>query len=71
MREALKKLINDTLVLEYELPHAEKKIVNTIYSTQNDQCFSISEDTDLADIIYNAIIECSFNEFELEDADYQ
>lgn len=55
MREALKKLINDTLVLEYELPDAEKGLVKTIYSAQNDQCFSTSEDTNIADIVYNAI----------------
>ena len=71
MRKSLKELIEKTIIFEYKLPNSLKFIDKTIYSTENDQCYSSSDNEQLADIIYNSIIEYAFNEYELENADYQ
>jgi hypothetical protein len=70
MRQKLLDLINSTILLKYELPYAAESIPKTIFSTQNDKCYEVSNRNDLSEIIYNAIIEYSFNEFEIEQSDY-
>lgn len=71
MRDSLKELIEKTIAFEYELPHIEKDIPRTIFSNHNDHCYTTTDDNALVEIIYNSIIEYSFNEFELEKNSYQ
>ena len=71
MRKALKELVENTVVLEYELPHSSKAIEKATYSTRNDHCCSTAGDTAVAEIIYNSIVEYAFNEHELTKQDYQ
>jgi hypothetical protein len=70
MRQELLDLINSTILFKYELPHAAESIPKTIFSTHSDKCYEVSNRNDLSEIIYNAIIEYSFNEFEIEQSDY-
>ena len=71
MRESLKELIKKTIVFEYNLPNLEKGISKTIFSTDVDKCYSSYDEEGFKEIIYNSIIEYSFNEFELTNIDYQ
>lgn len=70
MRQVLKELVEKTIVLEYELPHTGKAITKTVYSTDNDRCYSSLNDNDISEIIYNSIVEYAFNENELVAADF-
>jgi hypothetical protein len=71
MRQQLLDLINNTILFKYELPHAPTSIPKTIFSTANDKCYEASDKNALAEIIYNSIIEYSFNEFEIDGRDYK
>ncbi|MDP1745074.1 MAG: DUF1837 domain-containing protein [Bacteroidota bacterium] len=71
MRQSLINLIDKTIVFKYDLPNSGVGILKTIFSTENDQCYSANDKTDLAEIIYNSIIEYSFNEFDITGKDYQ
>lgn len=71
MRQNLIDLIDNTIVYKYDLPNAGAGILKSIFSTENDKCYSASDVDDLAEIIYNSIIDYSFNEFEISGKDYQ
>ena len=71
MRQSLIDLIEKTIVYCYDLPNNGAGILKTIFSTDNDKCYSAIDKNDLAEIIYNSIIEYSFNEFDITDKDYQ
>lgn len=70
MRNKLFDLINSTIIYKYDLPHIGLSIDKTIFSTCNDKCYEAANQNDLSEIIYNSIIEYSFNEFEINDNDY-
>lgn len=70
MRTTLKKLITDTLIYRYKLPNRPLSIDSVSLSNVEDDCFSCNCETSLAEIIYNSVIEYSFNQFELKDKDY-
>lgn len=71
MRKELLDLIENSIVYKYDLPNNELGIDKSIFSIENDKCFlSISNDS-LSEIIYNSIIEYSFNEFDIKDKDYK
>jgi len=69
MREELLNLISSSIVYKYDLPNHELGIDKSIFSTENDKCFSSVSNETLATIIYNSIVEYSFNEFDLKDKD--
>lgn len=71
MRDELKELINNTILYKYDLPNPEKGIKKSILSTQNDKCYSSTNDNALAEVIYNSIIDYSFNEFDIPGKDYE
>lgn len=71
MRQQLLDLINNTILFKYELPHAPTSIPKTIFSTHNDRCYEAANRNDLSEIIYNAIVEYCFDEFEIGDRDYK
>lgn len=70
MRQSLLDLIEKTIVYQYDLPNTTAGITKTIISVDNDQCFKSLDKNDFAEIIYNSILEYSFNEFEIENKDY-
>lgn len=70
MRQSLLDLIEKTIVYQYDLPNSTIGISKTIVSIDNDQCFKSINPTDFSEIIYNSILEYSFNEFEIENKDY-
>lgn len=71
MRKELLDLISSSIVYKYDLPNQICNIDKSIFSTENDKCFwSVSNDS-LAEIIYNSIVEYSFNEFDIDGKDYK
>lgn len=70
MRKELLDLISSSILYKYDLPNAEIGIDKSVFSTENDRCFSSVSNESLAEIIYNSIIEYSFNEFDIEGKDY-
>ncbi|OCL99292.1 hypothetical protein AAX29_01104 [Aliarcobacter thereius] len=68
MRQSLKDLIDKTIIYKYSLPHNTIESVNL--SNHKDDCYDYSNDDDLIKVIYNSIIEYSFNEFNLTEKDY-
>jgi len=71
VREALLQLIDNTIIFEYSLPNAEKGIERVHFSTKNDDCFSTSDNESLVSIIYNSILDYSFQEFDLTEESYK
>ncbi|MCQ6961082.1 Hachiman antiphage defense system protein HamA [Mucilaginibacter aquariorum] len=69
MKKELVDLINDTIILKYELPNSSSGILKTVYSTHNDRCYSAEDKEKIAEIIYNSIVYYSINEFELDGKD--
>lgn len=70
MRESLKNLIEKTIIYKYSLPNNTNKIDQVNLSNYKDDCYDYSNDNDLIELIYNSIIEYSFNEFDLTKKDY-
>ena len=54
----------------YDLPNSLAGITKTIISTDSDRCFNSTSEADFSEIIYNSILEYSFNEFEITGKDY-
>lgn len=71
MRQQLLDLINNTILFKYELPYAAASIPRTIFSTENDKCYEATDKSALIEIIYNSIIEYSFNEFEITGREFK
>lgn len=71
MRKELLDLISDSIVYKYDLPNHTIGVDRSIFSTEDDKCFMSTSNESLSEIIYNSIIEYSFNEFDLKDADYE
>ncbi len=70
MRQNLVNLINKTIIYQYSLDCSIRKINKTNYTTSKDDCYKSIDDNSLIDIIYNSIIEYSFDEFDLENKKY-
>lgn len=70
MRQSLKDLIQKTILFKYELPNNKISITKSKISTDNDSCYATESNDDLADVIYNAVIEYAFNEHEITEDDF-
>lgn len=70
MRQSLKNLIDKTILYQYSIPNEEKKINGINLCNYEDDCYDYSSDDNLIELIYNSIIEYSFNEFEMTEYDY-
>jgi hypothetical protein len=67
MRQQLEDLLSNTVGLMYTLPLAKGSIPKIAISTQNDECYSVlSSDDDLAKVIYNGIIDYSYEESQID-----
>ena len=71
MRSELLQLITKAIVFQYDLPNSEKGIQKTIFSTDNDKCYLSENMNDIVSIIYNSIVEYSFNEFDITENEYK
>ncbi len=70
MRQSLLDLIEKTIVYQYDLPNSTTGVKKTIISVNNDKCFKSINKNDFTEIIYNSILEYSFNEFDIDNKDY-
>jgi len=70
MREELYDLIENSIVYRYDLPNHHLGIDRSIFSNVDDKCFTSVSNDSLAEIIYNSIVEYSFNEFDIVGKDY-
>lgn len=69
MRQSLENLLQNAIVFEYRLPNEPNgmQIPKTIITTNNDHCFRvIGSNIDIANIIYNGIVEYSYNDSEID-----
>lgn len=66
MRNTLRQLLKNAICVELMLPDSTKKIDKTVISSIADVCFRTLDSHKLAQSIYNGIIECSINEFEID-----
>lgn len=67
MRKSLEKLISNCIALTYKLPKGDPAIPKIKVSTCSDECYQIlSSDRELAEIIYNGIVDYSFNEADID-----
>jgi hypothetical protein len=64
MRKSLYDLVKSTIIFKYDLPNLNKSIPRTLFSTENDKCYKVLDEEALVKIIYNSIIDYSFNEFD-------
>jgi hypothetical protein len=73
MKEKLKQLIDNTLVLEYRLSHSELGINKTCitHNDLNDDCYRQANAEDLNRIIYESILYYAYDEFQLLGGDHQ
>ena len=69
MREVIRDLINESIFFEYKLPNNEKNIEQSKYSTVEDECYSSKKYEEVADLIYNSIIDYAKNEYEIDYED--
>lgn len=63
MRTALKELFNNVITLQYKLPHND--VDKSIVSTSEDFAFRPSRDSDVANIIYNSIVDLAFDDYHI------
>lgn len=70
MRKNILELISKTIIHKYDLPNENLKLARTIYSLESDKCFAAQDSNSFAEIIYNSILEYSFNEFDIEGKDF-
>ncbi len=67
MRQRLDDLLSRTIGLRYTLPLSDGSIPKITISTQDDECYSaLSSDVELARVIYNGIIDYSFEESKID-----
>ena len=69
MRQSLENLLQNAIIFEYRLPNEPNgmQIPKTIITTNNDHCFRvIGSNIDIANIIYNGIVEYSYNDSEID-----
>ncbi|MDC8002920.1 SAVED domain-containing protein [Aureisphaera galaxeae] len=71
MRKSLYNLVKNTIIYRYDLPNLAQAIPKTLFSTENDKCYSIVDEQALIEIIYNSIIDYSFNEFDFTQRDLE
>lgn len=66
MRETLEQLLGRTLSIKFKLPYDICNIPKSKHSTEDDYCINvIGTDIDIARVIYNGIIEYSYDEWEI------
>lgn len=63
MRDSLKELIKNTILFKYKLPCTKHGIEKICFSTEHDDCYECTDMNSIVSIIYNSIIEYSYETF--------
>lgn len=73
MKDSLKQLIDNTIILEYKLSHSVLGIDKTCITHKdlNDDCYKNVNSEDLNRIIYESILYYAYDEFQLFGGDHQ
>lgn len=73
MKNSLRQLINNTIILEYKLSNSTLGIDKTCITHKdlNDDCYKCENTDDLNRIIYESILYYAYDEFQLLDGDHQ
>ncbi len=73
MKQSLKDLIKNTLILKFRLPDKGHSINRSCITSVDleDNCYSASDLEDLARIIYEGILYYSFDEYQLDGGNHQ
>lgn len=73
MKNSLRQLINNTIILEYKLSNLDLGIDKTCttHKDLNDDCYKCGNSDDLNRIIYESILYYAYDEFQLLDGDHQ
>ncbi|WP_298147546.1 Hachiman antiphage defense system protein HamA [Flavobacterium sp.] len=73
MKDSLRQLINNTIILEYRLSNLDLGIDKTCITHKdlNDDCYKCGNSEDLNRIIYESILYYAYDEFQLLDGDHQ
>lgn len=73
MKNSLRQLINNTIILEYKLSNLALGIDKTCitHNDLNDDCYKCGNTDDLNRIIYESILYYAYDEFQLLDGDHQ
>lgn len=69
MRQSLKNLLDNAIVYQYKLPYMQNGVMipQAIVTTSNDHCFQqVGSNDDIANLIYNGIVEYSYNDSEVD-----
>ena len=66
MRQTLVDLINKTIIFQYELPNKSLGIPKSVHSSESDHCYFPSNSSDLSCVIYNGIVDYSYNESHID-----
>lgn len=70
MRTPLSDLIQNTILFKYQLPNADLEFSKSKISTAEDSCYAPANNDDFVSIIYNAVIDYAFNEYEITEQDF-
>lgn len=73
MKESLRHLITETIVLEYKLKNASKNIDKTCitHTNLNDDCYKTTDEEKLSKIIYESVLYYSYDQFQLDGGNHQ
>lgn len=73
MKNSLRQLINNTIILEYRLSNLDLGIDKSCITHKdlNDDCYKCENSEDLNRIIYESILYYAYDEFQLLDGDHQ
>jgi len=66
MRDSLIDLIKKTIVFQYSLPNIDPAITKTVHTHEEDHCYKVDNENDIVTIIYNGIIDYSYNETKID-----
>jgi len=73
MKKSLKKLIENTILFEYNLPNKELAINKTCVTHPeiSDDCYKVVDSDSLNKIIYESMLYYAYDEFQLKDGNHQ
>lgn len=69
MRRSIIDHFKNTIIFKYPLRNDALDIDKSIYSTVDDECYTLKSDADLSELIYNALLDYAFDECEMDGED--
>jgi hypothetical protein len=73
MKESLRQLIADTVILEYKLKNTDLNIDKTCitHTDLNDDCYKTNDEEKFSKIIYESVLYYSYDQFQLDGGNHQ